>query len=345
MKTFFLSLSLIITAIGLQAQAVITTPEASQRAVVTQRIGITDITVVYHSPLTNGRLVWGGLVPMDAVWRAGANENTTVSFANDVKVEGKDLPAGTYGLHMIPTAGDWTVIFSKNYTSWGSFFYKKEEDALRVTVKPEECPAQDWLSYSFAKLQRNSAVLVLTWEKKRIPVKIEVDVKNIVLTKMHNELRTLPAFTWKGWCDAANYCLANEFNYEEAGKWIDRSIRMNENFENLQVKAGLDEKTGNKADAEIVSKRAMEIGSENEVNAYAYRLMGESKMKEAIDILKVNVKKYPASWNAYDSLAEAYGKNGDRKSGIENYKLALAKCPEDQKVRIQAAIKQLELGK
>jgi hypothetical protein len=242
MKTFFLSLSLIITAIGLQAQAVITTPEASQRAVVTQRIGITDIAVVYHSPLTNGRLVWGGLVPMDAVWRAGANENTTVSFANDVKVEGKDLPAGTYGLHMIPTAGDWTVIFSKNYTSWGSFFYKKEEDALRVTVKPEECPAQDWLSYSFAKLQRNSAVLVLTWEKKRIPVKIEVDVKNIVLAKMHNELRTLPAFTWKGWCDAANYCLANEFNYEEAGKWIDRSIGMNENFENLQVKAGLDEK-------------------------------------------------------------------------------------------------------
>jgi tetratricopeptide (TPR) repeat protein len=345
MKTFFLSLALILAAMSLQAQAVITVPEASQRAVVTQRIGITDITVVYHSPLTKGRIVWGGLVPMDAVWRAGANENTTICFANDVKVEGKDLPAGTYGLHMIPTAGDWTIIFSKNYTSWGSFFYKKEEDALRVTVKSEDGPAQDWLSYSFAKLQPNSAVLMLAWEKKRIPVQIEVDVKNIVLAKIHNELRTLPAFTWKGWCDAANYCLTNAFNYEEAGTWIDRSIRMNENFENLQVKAGLYEKRGNKADAELVTKKAMEIGSENEVNVYAYRLMGEGKTKEAVDILKINVKKHPASWNAYDSLAEAYVKNGDRKSGIENYKLALAKCPDDQKVRIQATIKQLEGGK
>jgi tetratricopeptide (TPR) repeat protein len=345
MKTLLLSFSLLLAAIGLNAQAVITLPEVSQRAVVTQRIGITDITVVYHSPLTNGRVVWGGLVPMDAVWRAGANENTTVSFASDVKVEGKDLAAGTYGLHMIPSAGDWTIIFSKNYTSWGSFFYKKEEDALRINVKPEEGPAQDWLSYAFTKLQPNSAVLVMAWEKKRIPVKIEVDVKSIVLAKIHNELRTLPAFTWKGWCDAANYCLVNEFNYEEANAWIDRSIRMNENFENLQVKAGLAEKKGDKVNAAMAEKKSMEIGSENEVNLYAYRLMGEGKVKNAVEIFKENVKKHPASWNAYDSLAEAYGRDGDKKLAIENYKAALAKSPEDQKARIQGTIKQLEAGK
>jgi tetratricopeptide (TPR) repeat protein len=345
MKPCILSLSLFILALSMNAQAVITTPEASQRSVVTQRIGLTDITVVYHSPLVNGRVVWGGLVPMDAVWRAGANENTTVCFAHDVKIEGKDLAAGTYGLHMIPTTSDWTVIFSKNYTSWGSFFYKKEEDALRVTVKPEEGPSQDWLSYAFAKLRPNSAVMVLAWEKKRIPVKIEVDVKTITLAKIHNELRSQPAFTWKGWCDAANYCLVNEFNYEEAAGWIDHSIRIEENFENLQVKAGLDEKRGNKTDAGISVKKAMDIGTENELNTYDYRLMGENKTKEAINIFKINTKKHPASWNAYDSLAEAYSKDGDKKESLENYKLALSKCPEDQKVRIQAAIHQLEAGK
>src|ERR1700675_3029958 len=111
-------------------------PLASQRAEVSQRIGVTDITIRYHRPLANDRKVWGGLVPYGQVWRAGANINTTITFSDPVTIEGKPLAAGTYGLHMIPNENEWTVIFSKNSTSWGSFTYKDSEDALRVNVKP-----------------------------------------------------------------------------------------------------------------------------------------------------------------------------------------------------------------
>src|SRR5712692_2724975 len=111
-------------------------PRASQRGTVTQRIGLTDITITYHRPSVGGREIWGKTVPYGQVWRAGANENTTISFTDDVSVEGHALPAGTYGLHTLPTADQWTIIFSKNSTSWGSFSYDEKEDALRVTVKP-----------------------------------------------------------------------------------------------------------------------------------------------------------------------------------------------------------------
>src|SRR6266568_2643504 len=111
-------------------------PRVSQRGSVTQRIGLTDITIHYHRPMVGGREIWGKTVPYGKVWRAGANENTTITFSDDVTVEGKPLAAGTYGLHTIPDKDQWTIIFSKNSTSWGSFSYDEKEDALRVTVKP-----------------------------------------------------------------------------------------------------------------------------------------------------------------------------------------------------------------
>src|SRR5580692_8449193 len=107
------------------ARADLNLPDVSQLAVNKQRVGLTDITITYHRPLVNGRKIWGGLVPLGEVWRAGANENTTITFPNDVSIEGKSLPAGTYGLHMIPGENEWTVIFSKMHTAWGSFSYKE----------------------------------------------------------------------------------------------------------------------------------------------------------------------------------------------------------------------------
>ena len=124
-------------------------PRLSQRATVIQRVGLTDITIVYHAPLAGGRELFGKVVPYGNVWRAGANENTTISFTDDVSVEGHPLPAGTYGLHMIPNADQWTIIFSKNSTSWGSFSYDEKEDALRVTVKPAAAENRDTLAYTF----------------------------------------------------------------------------------------------------------------------------------------------------------------------------------------------------
>jgi hypothetical protein len=139
-------------------------PRQSQGAKITQRIGITDVTITYHRPLVNNRKIWGALVPYGQVWRSGANENTTISFSDPVTIEGKLLEAGTYGLHMIPNADEWTVIFSRNYTSWGSFTYNQAEDALRVMVKAQTAEMHNALTYDFDQLQPDSALVVMQWE-------------------------------------------------------------------------------------------------------------------------------------------------------------------------------------
>ena len=126
-------------------------PRVSQRAVVTQRIGLTDVTIVYHRPLVGGRKVFGDVVPYGRVWRAGANDNTTIEFTDPVSIEGHPLPAGRYGVHMIPGPSEWTIAFSKNSTSWGSFSYDPKEDALRVTVKPAAGPLTEALTYQFTE--------------------------------------------------------------------------------------------------------------------------------------------------------------------------------------------------
>src|SRR5277367_946763 len=155
-------------------------PLGSQRAEVSQRIGITDVTIDYHRPLVNDRKIWDGLVPYGKVWRAGANENTTITFSDPVTIEGKPLDKGTYGLHMIPNANEWTIIFSKVATAWGSFTYDQSEDALRVTVKPRAADMHNALTYDFEQLQPDSAVVVLQWEKIAVPFKIAVNVHEVV---------------------------------------------------------------------------------------------------------------------------------------------------------------------
>src|ERR1700720_1429369 len=140
-------------------------PRLSQRAQITQRVGLTDITIVYHAPLAGGRELFGKIVPYGQVWRAGANENTTISFTDNVTIEGQPLAAGTYGLHTIPNADQWTIIFSKNSTSWGSFSYDQKEDALRVTVKPRVAEFEEALAYTFGELKPDSTAATLRWEK------------------------------------------------------------------------------------------------------------------------------------------------------------------------------------
>jgi hypothetical protein len=160
---------------------------ASLRASVTQRLGTDcDITIDYGRPGVKGRKIWGGLVPYGMSpgnqysknkpypWRAGANENTTIEFNKDVLVEGKPLPAGKYGLHMIPGEKEWTIIFSKNNAAWGSFAYNQDEDALRVTVTPVKAPFEEWLMYGFDDLAGTSATAYLRWEQLKVPFKIQV---------------------------------------------------------------------------------------------------------------------------------------------------------------------------
>jgi len=157
---------------GHAQSAMLDLPRDSQHAKVIQRVGITDITINYHRPLVKGRKVWGGLVPYGEVWRAGANENTTIEFTDPVSVEGKPLAKGIYGLHMLPTESEWTIIFSKAAASWGSFTYDQSEDALRVTVKPQAGEMREALGYDFDEVTPNSAVVTMRWEKLAVPFKI-----------------------------------------------------------------------------------------------------------------------------------------------------------------------------
>ncbi|HKR05775.1 MAG TPA: DUF2911 domain-containing protein [Bacteroidia bacterium] len=341
MKKLFNLILLFVIPFGINAQN-LTLPEASQEAMVMQRIGLTDITISYHSPLIKGRKVWGELVPYNEVWRAGANENTTIAFTNEVMVEGKPLSAGTYGLHMIPTENEWTIIFSKNFISWGSFFYDKNEDALRVNVKPVAAEFQDWLSYQFTESTNKTTTVSLRWEKLKIPFKIDVDVKEVVYQSMKNELRGADGFTWEAPLQAARYCLNNNIHLDDAMKWADKSIQTQEKFGNLMVKSKLLALKGQTAEADALSKKAMTIADETQLNQYGYDLLGQKKVKDAIEIFKTNVKRYPDSWNVYDSLGEGYDMDGNTKDALTNYKTALAKAPADQKSRIEGVIKKLE---
>lgn len=339
LRVSFLLLSM---AGNVMAQDVLTVPESSQKAGVTQRIGLTDMEINYHSPLAKGRLIWGEVVPFGEVWRAGANENTTISFSTDVKIEGKSLPAGTYGLHMIPRKDKWTVIFSKNFESWGSYFYNEAEDALRVEVTPEAAPMQEWLSYRFTDIKGSSAKVQLNWEKIGVGFLVQVNVPDAVVANMRKELRGLAGFSWEGLWQAADYCFRNNIYPEEAMQWNERSIAISETFNNLNLKSKMLAAKGNTKEAAALNSKALQLANEQQLNAYGYKMLGDKNIDEAISVFKMNVKKHPESWNVYDSLAEALEIKGDTKGSIANYKLAMKKAPEAQKKRIDDIIKKLE---
>ncbi len=160
----------------------------SLHASVNQRLGIeTDITIDFCRPGVKGRKIWGGLVPYGLApgneysdnnpypWRAGANKNTTFESNSNLIVEGKKLPAGKYGIHMIPSETDWIVIFSKDNELWGSYKYNQANDALRVTVKSVSAGHQEWMTFAFEDLAGTSATVVLHWEMLKVPFKIEID--------------------------------------------------------------------------------------------------------------------------------------------------------------------------
>src|ERR1039457_1140429 len=220
-----------LPGLSLAQSFVLDLPLQSQRAQISQRIGITDVTISYHRPLINDRKVWGGLVPYGQVWRAGANENTTITFSDPVLIEGKPLDKGTYGLHMIPTADDWTVIFSRNSTSWGAFTYDQKEDELRVTVKPKAADMHNALTYDFDQLQPDSAVVELEGEKMAVPFKVSVDVHDVVQTSLKKQLRNLSQYTWMSWDNAANYLLAEKVGLEDALNYANKSVENEDRYD------------------------------------------------------------------------------------------------------------------
>jgi tetratricopeptide (TPR) repeat protein len=336
------ALLMFLFSISLIAQQGINLPRVSQHATVSQKIGIAEITIDYHRPGVNGRTIWGALVPYDQIWRAGANENTTIIFSHPVTIAGKNVPAGIYGLHMIPTEKEWTIILNKDYRAWGSFFYVEENDLMRFTVTPETADHQEWLIYSFSEVSPNSTTVQLNWEKLQIPFTIEVDLYKMIIEDIKIQLTSLPGFFWQGWNQAANYCYQNGIMLEQGIEWADRSIQINKNVTNTFTKAVILDELGKSNEANQLKEEAFVDAIENDINTLGYQFLFAGKMDEAIEIFKKNVEMNPDSWNVYDSLGEGYMNKGDSELAIKYFSKALEIAPENQHERIKGTLTQLK---
>lgn len=328
--------------LGHAQSAVLDLPLDSQHAKVIQRIGITDITINYHRPLVKGRKVWGGLVPYGQVWRAGANENTTIEFTDPVSVEGKPLARGIYGLHMLPAENEWTIIFSKIATAWGSFTYNQSEDALRVTVKPQAGEMREALGYDFDDVTPNSAVVTMRWEKLAVPFKVEVNTNEIVAQNLHLQLRGLAQYTWDGWNDAATYFLTNKYNLEEALKYEDRSIGVEERYDNLMNKSRILEALNRKEEAAVARNKALGLASIVQLHTYGRQLQLAGKQDEAFAVFRNNIKKDPNHWLVRTEAARLDVAKGDYDGATKEMKLALAAAPDQAKSTLEGLVKRLE---
>jgi len=343
-KLRFLSLPclLLVAAVCSAQSTQMNLPLQSQAAQITQTIGITDITIKYHRPLVNGRKVWGGLVPYGQVWRAGANLNTTITFANDVTIDGKTLPAGTYGLHMIPTENEWTVIFSRMHTAWGSFSYKEGEDALRVTVKPQATDFHNALAYDFDQLQPDSAVVVMSWDKVAVPFKVSVDVNKTVEASLQNQLRGLSQYTWDGWDDAATYLVDSKYDLDEALKWENNSISNEDRFENEMTKSRILKAQGQNDAAQQAKEKALALGNAQQLYGYGRQLQRDGKQQEAFAVFQQAAQKDPNNWLAHAGLARIAVGAGNYSEATKQMELALAAAPDPAKSGVEQLVKRLQ---
>ena len=338
---------IIIFLAGTMVQAQnLTLPRPSQHASISQTVGISEVTIDYHSPGKRGRNVWGGIVQYGNIWRAGANENTVITFSHDATIEGTPVKAGSYGLFMLPKDKEnFTVILSKYSQSWGTNSPTEDETVAVVDVKTNEISDQEWLSYDFKDRTGNDVTAVLRWGNVEVPFKIGFDVPSIVIANGKAELKGPAGFTWRGYMQLANFCLQNDTNLDEAMAWIDQSINMSKGFSNLQVKAGLLAKAGNQAEADKVMEEAIPTANAFQLNQYGYQLLGQDKTKKAIEVFSLNIKKnkdHQFIWGFTDSLGEAYLKDGNKKLALKYYKEARELAPENQYAYLDGVIENIE---
>jgi len=320
----------------------LTLPRVSQHGEVEQTIGLTTVTINYTRPLAGGREIMGKVVPYGKVWRAGANENTTIAFSEDVMVEGKPLAAGRYGLHMIPDKEQWTIIFSKNSTSWGSFSYDEKEDALRVAVKPKPAEMVEALTYTFDDVKEDSAAATLRWDKTAVPFRVATDVKTITMKSIRNQLRSTGGFTWAGYDEAAQWCLDNNYELEQGLKWEDTSIQNEERFENLETKSRILEAMGKKEEAAKTLDAALGMANATQLYIYARGLQRSGNVKRAFELYSLVVKRNPNHWLAHLAQARIASNTGDFTVASNEMKLAIAGAPEANKPFLEPLLAKLE---
>jgi Protein of unknown function (DUF2911) len=318
-------------------------PDASQAAEVKQRIALTDIAIKYHRPLVNGRKIWGALVPYGKVWRAGANENTTIEFSDPVSVEGKPLEKGRYGLHMIPNQDSWTVIFSKTNTGWGSYSYDQKDDALRVNVKPRPLTEnKEALEFEFEDLKPASTAVTLKWEKLGVPFTVSVN-DDQTLQNIRAQMKGAGQFSWQAPEQAAQFCLTRKINLDEALRWADLSIQNEERFENLSTKADILKALNRQDEAKTIWNKALEMGKAPDLYTYARQLQNQKQGAEAMEIFKEVAKRFPSGVFGYLAQARLKSAAGDFAGALNDAKQAQTAAPsEGQKQAIQGLIDRLQ---
>lgn len=265
-------------ALAAPAFAQFEAPQPSPKATLTQRVGLTDVTVSYSRPSVKGRAIWGELVPLDKVWRTGANAATTITFSDDVTVEGQKLAAGTYALFTIPGKDEWTVIFNDDTKLWGETDYDAAKDALRVKAKPQASEMVESLSIGFPSVGSTSAVLAIAWEKVRVPVTVGVDVD----AKMRKSIAAAEATSWQAPMMAARYWFDQKTNREEAWKLLEKSIATNRNYVNVSRKARVLADEGKLSEAVKAGEEALSLAKADPAkpNVAAFeKTVGEWKAK------------------------------------------------------------------
>lgn len=242
-------------------------PRVSPKTTLSQTVGVTDVTIAYCRPSVRGRAIWGALVPYDKVWRTGANEATTITFSDEVTIEGTKLAAGTYGLFTIPGTTEWTVVFNKGAKQWGAYNYNAADDVLRIKVKPQAVAPTELLTFSFPTVSVSSAQVAVAWEKVQVAFTLTVDTIAKVLPQVRAAVAEAKADDARTPLQAAMFCLDNNVNLDEVGAWIERSIAVKESMYNVLAKARLQAAQGKKADAIATAKRAIAVGKAANANA------------------------------------------------------------------------------
>jgi hypothetical protein len=271
-----------LTLLASSASAQLNLPRPSPKASVVQTIGTVDVTITYGRPAVKGRVIWGGLVPWDKVWRAGANEATTLTVSQDVLVEGQKLPAGTYSLHAIPGKAEWVVLVNRDAKQWGSYAYKAENDVLRIKVKPGAGEMKEWLTWSVTPTGIDGGKVVLAWEKLRVSFSIRTDDAAKAMTTIKEALAKAKPEDWRTPYDAASFAFDNRLSMADASAWIAQSVRASPNFWNQRMQALIAGAQEKKAEALAAAERAIAA-------------VGTTPMKPPADVV-ADLEKSMADW-------------------------------------------------
>lgn len=365
-KTLIFGALLLLFACSVAAQTGLALPPGggSPRAANAAWVGPIEISVNYFRPAVKGRegKIWGDLVPYgftdpgfgtskSAPWRAGANQNTVFTVSDEVSINGKPLAAGRYALFMAVYADSVTLIFSRNSTSWGQYYYDFREDALRVTTKQvKNQPMQEWLTYDLTPLSDSTLEVALRWETWKIPFTVKAPVVQATLTSIRQQLRNEPAFNWLGLVQAVDYCLLVNTNYDEALTWADRAISEpyvgESNFLTLSIKARLLERMGRQQEADELMLKALPMGKVFEIHTYGRQLMARKEHKKALEVFLINQKQHGDVWPVNVGLARGYSANGDYKTALGYAEKALVQAPDDvNRDSLKKMIELLKAGK